>query len=124
MTDRAVPNLPARDLAETRDFYTAFGFVEHFYDDGWMILRRETEHGTLQLEFFPHPELDPLTSSFMCTIRVADLDELYEAILASGVPVAQRGYPRLHAPRQQDWGMRAAFLIDVNGTQLTLIEDA
>ncbi|MCS5724094.1 hypothetical protein N1028_13815 [Herbiconiux sp. CPCC 203407] len=58
----------------------------------------------------------------MCCLRVADVDELYEAIRASGVPEASTGMPRLHAVRLQDWGLRAGFLIDPDGTQLTLIE--
>ena len=71
MTDRAVPNLPSREFEATIEFYGRFGFVQHFRDDSWLIPRR----GAVQLEFFPLPELDPRTSSFMCSIRVADLDE-------------------------------------------------
>ena len=37
---------------------------------------------TLKLEFFPHPELDPLTSWFSCCLRLDDLD---------GVPCRLRG---------------------------------
>ena len=120
MTDRALPNLPSRDLLATLEFYRGFGFREWFRDEGWMILRR----GDVQLEFFAHPEVDPASSSFICTVRVADLDELVAAILAAGVPVARIGRPRLHLPAQPDWGFRAAFIIDPDGTQLTLIEDA
>ena len=53
--DRALPNLPSRDLDATEAFYAGFGFERSFRDDGWMILRR----GDLQLEFFPFVELDP-----------------------------------------------------------------
>ena len=120
MTDRALPNLPSRDLSTTAVFYGGFGFVEHGRNDGWMILRQ----GDLQLEFFAHPEVDPATSSFQCTVRVADLDELVAAVLAAGVQVGHVGRPRLHLPEQQDWGLRAGFLIDPDGTQLTLIADA
>ncbi|MDP3209748.1 MAG: bleomycin resistance protein [Rhodoglobus sp.] len=119
MSDRAVPNLPSRDFDATESFYGAFGFERGFRDSGWMILRR----GELQLEFFPYPELVPAASKFMCSVRVADLDELYGAVAAAGVPVAARGIPRLVSPAQQDWGMRAGFLIDLDGTQLSLIED-
>ncbi|MDQ0726859.1 bleomycin resistance protein [Microbacterium sp. W4I20] len=117
--DRALPNLPASDFAVTRRFYESFGFRTTFSDDGWMILRR----GTVELEFFSHPDVDPLSSAHQCTIRVADLDELWLAIRATGVPVADTGHPRLHEPRMQDWGMRAGYLIDPDGTQLTLIEN-
>lgn len=118
MRDRAVPILPSRDFDATEAFYGAFGFARGFRDEGWMILAR----GDLQLEFFPHPELDPLSSSFMCCLRVGDVDELYAAVRASGVPEATAGMPRLHAVRMQDWGLRAGYLVDLDGTQLALIE--
>jgi catechol 2,3-dioxygenase-like lactoylglutathione lyase family enzyme len=116
--DRAVPNLPSRDFDETEAFYSAFGFEKTFRDEGWMILTR----GGLQLEFFPAPDLDPRSSSFMCCLRVADVDELYASIRRSGVPEATTGMPRLHRVRMQEWGLRAGYLVDPDGTQLTLIE--
>ena len=119
MTDRASPNLPSRDLDATRTFYQGFGFREQYRDQRWMILTR----GPLQLEFFAHPGLEPSASDFQCTIRVADLDELWNAIHASGVAVRSTGRPRLHRAQIQPWGGRAGFLIDPDGTQLTLIED-
>lgn len=119
MPDRAVPNLPSRDLDATEAFYGGFGFVREFRDDGWMILRR----GDLQLEFFPFADLDPAASSFRCTLRVADVDELAEAIGAAGVPVRETGFPRLHEVVMQDWGLRAGHLIDPDGTLLTLIAE-
>lgn len=85
-----------------------------------MVLRR----GTLHLEFFPFPDLDPWTSSFMCSVRVADLDELYSEILRSGVRETERTIPRLVPITLQDWGQRAGYLVDLDGTQLNLIEDA
>ncbi|MFE4197880.1 bleomycin resistance protein [Paenarthrobacter sp. NPDC056912] len=116
--DRAVPNLPSRDFDATEAFYAGFGFGRLFRDEGWMILVR----AGLQLEFFPAPGFDPFSSSFMCCLRVADVDELYNAILRSGVPVTTSGMPRLHPVRMQTWGLRAGYLIDPDGTQLTLIE--
>jgi catechol 2,3-dioxygenase-like lactoylglutathione lyase family enzyme len=116
--NRAVPNLPSRDFDATEAFYQGFGFERIFRDEGWMILTR----GGLQLEFFPHPDLDPATSEFMCSIRVADVDSLFEAIAAAGVTVRETGAPRLHPVRLQPWGLRAGYLVDLDGTQLALIE--
>ncbi len=113
-----MPNLPSRDFDATEAFYGGFGFERAFRDDGWMILRR----GGLQLEFFPAPDLDPWSSGFMCCLRVADVDTLYEAIAVCGIPEKTTGMPRLHPVRLQDWGQRAGVLIDLDGTQLTLIE--
>lgn len=117
--DRAVPNLPSRDFDATEAFYAGFGFARVFRDDGWMILRR----GDLQLEFFPFAELDPATSTFRCTLRVADVDELAEAIAATGVPVRETGFPRIHPVRMQEWGLRAGHVVDPDGTLLTLIAE-
>lgn len=118
MSDHAVPNLPSRDFDATSAFYGRFGFDVAFRDEGWLILRR----GDLRLEFFPHPELDPASSSFMCSVRVDDVDALYRDIRQAGVDEGTVGFPRLHPVRMQDWGQRAGFLIDIDGTQLHLIE--
>ncbi|QIK71512.1 bleomycin resistance protein [Propioniciclava coleopterorum] len=120
MTDLAVPNLPSRDFDRTVSFYGGFGFAVSYRDEGWLILRR----GALQLEFFPFPDLDPARSSFMCSVRVDDLDGLYAQVSASGVAEKTLGWPRLHPVRLQPWGLRAGFLVDLDGTQLHLIENA
>jgi catechol 2,3-dioxygenase-like lactoylglutathione lyase family enzyme len=119
MTDKAVPNLPSRDFDRTSAFYGGFGFEETYRDDAWLILCR----GDVQLEFFLFPELVPGTSSFMCSIRVDDVDELYEQIKRTGLVEASTGFPRLHPVRLQPWGLRAGFLIDPDETQLHLIEN-
>ena len=120
MTDRAVPNLPSRDFDDTIAFYGMFGFESVSLDAGWLILRR----GELELEFFPFPDLVPPESAFQCSVRVDDVDELYRQIVAAGVVEASVGAPRLHPVRMQPWGQRVGFLIDLDGTQLHLIENA
>lgn len=115
--DRATPNLPSRNFDDTETFYCGFEFERSFRDAGWMILAR----GGLELEFFPAPDLDPWSRSFMCCLRVTDVDELYDAIRRSGVQEATVGMPRLHPVRMQEWGLRAGYLVDPDGTQLTLI---
>lgn len=100
MTDRAVPNLPSRDFDDTIAFYGEFGFELAYRDDGWLTLHREE----LQLEFFLFPELVPGESSFMCSVRVDDVDELYRQIKGAGVVEKTVGRPRLHPVRLQPWG--------------------
>jgi len=92
MSDAATPNLPSRDFGKTSRFYTALGFSESWRDEGWMILKR----GELTLEFFPHPELDPLTSWFSCCLRLDDLDSFYATCKEAGLPEECKGQPRLH----------------------------
>jgi hypothetical protein len=119
MMDRAVPNLPARDFDSTIAFYGGFGFATSYRDGGWLIIRR----GGIVLEFFLAPEHDPYESWFMASIRISDLDELYEAVRSSGVPEMTVGIPRLVPVSLREWGQRAGYLIDLDGTQLHLIED-
>ncbi|WP_127476630.1 bleomycin resistance protein [Microbacterium sulfonylureivorans] len=120
MADRAVPNLPSRDFDVTVAFYGGFGFAVSYRDGGWLILARDG----VVLEFFLAPEHDPYASWFMASIRVGDLDGLYSHVRDSGVPEKTVGIPRLIPVALQEWGQRAGYLIDPDGTQLHLIEDA
>ena len=117
MTDLATPNLPSRDFDATLAFYARLGFRTEFRDNGWMILKR----GELMLEFFPHPELDPLASWFSCCLWLDDLTGFYAQCKAAGIPEANKGYPRLHAPQAQAWGGTMSALIDPDGSLLRLI---
>lgn len=119
MTDRAVPTLPSRDLDATAAFYEALGFVESYHDAGWLIMSR----GGLTLEFFPHRDLDPATSDHQANLRVDDLDDLHAAFALASIPHGVTGIPRLTPIEHQPWGARAAFLVDLDGTMLRLIEN-
>ena len=119
MTDHATPNLPSRDFVVTSAFYAGLGFEDGWRDEEWMILKR----GDVTLEFFPHPELDPLTSWFSCCLRLDDLDAFYAVARASGVPETWSGQPRLHPPTVENSGMRIAYLVDPDGTLLRLIQN-
>lgn len=119
MSDRATPNLPARDLTVTATFYAALGFVQEYRDSGWLIMTR----GGLTLEFFPFASLDPATSSFGCCLRLDDVDEFYQACLAAGVPEKSTGWPRLHAVQTDTSGLRIGSLIDPDCTLLRLVQN-
>ncbi len=119
MTDIATPNLPSRDFAATEAFYGALGFGTVWRDAGWMILGR----GSMRLEFFPHPDLDPMQSAFGSCLRVDDLDAFYAVCVAADIPEASTGQPRLHPPRREHWGGVVGALIDPDGTLLRLIQN-
>jgi catechol 2,3-dioxygenase-like lactoylglutathione lyase family enzyme len=118
MTDRITANLPARDFDETATFYGRLGFHVDYRDDGWMMMSR----GPLEIEFFPHQDLDPFQSSFSACVRVADLDRLYADYAALNLPDA--GIPRLQGP---PWTivdeLRMFGLIDPNGSLLRCLGD-
>ena len=83
-----------------------------------MILSR----AGVTLEFFPHPDLNPLESWFSCCLRLDDLDAFYAVCRSAKIAEGNKGAPRLHPPTDQG-GMRMAALIDVDGTLLQLIQN-
>ena len=112
MPDRVTANLPAISFDETASFYEALGFDVDFRGEDWMILSR----GPLVIEFFPHPSLSAADSWFSACVRVGDVDGLFHAWAAAGLPA--HGIPRLTRPTDQPWGFRMFALIDPNGSLL------
>jgi catechol 2,3-dioxygenase-like lactoylglutathione lyase family enzyme len=117
--DHATPNLPARDFAGTERFYAALGFETSYRSDSWMIMER----GGLRTEFFAYPDLDPATSSFGCCFRLDDIDAFCADVTAAGVVDTRIGWPRLHPPSREAWGGRVAYLVDLDGTLIRLVEN-
>jgi catechol 2,3-dioxygenase-like lactoylglutathione lyase family enzyme len=101
MTDRVTPTMPSRDLAATSAFYDRLGFRELFRDASWLIVAR----GPLQLEFFPHPTLDPWTNHAGCCLRVGDARALHDAFGAAGLSADPRSVPRLTPPARATVGL-------------------
>jgi len=120
MTDRVTANLPSRDFDKTEAFYRAFGFETGFKDDGWMIMRR----GALELEFFPHADLDPRQSSFSACLRVDDLDSLYAAFQPAQLPTDCWSIPRIDTPKLMPFGLRMFHVVDLDGSLLRCIDNA
>jgi catechol 2,3-dioxygenase-like lactoylglutathione lyase family enzyme len=118
MPDRVTPTLPSRDLAATSAFYARLGFRERFRDGGWLIVER----GALQLEFFPHPELDPWANYAGCCLRVDDARALHESFSAAGLPTDPGSIPRLTAPAARPWGFIEFGLVDADGNLLRGLE--
>jgi catechol 2,3-dioxygenase-like lactoylglutathione lyase family enzyme len=112
MRDRVTANLPARSFDETAAFYGALGFEVVFRDQGWMIVAR----GDLEIEFFPHPGLDPRESWFGACVRVADADRLHREWSAASLP--RGGIPRMTEPGDDPSGHRMFAVVDPNGSLL------
>jgi catechol 2,3-dioxygenase-like lactoylglutathione lyase family enzyme len=119
VTDRAVPNLPSRDLAATAAFYGGFGFRQLHVDSGWLVLRR----GDLQIEFFLKDGLDPRGHDSACCLRVADLQSLYSALRAAGVPEKRYGLPSIRPISTTAWGQQMSTVLDPDGNLLRMIAD-
>lgn len=119
MADRATPNLPARDYRLTIAFYEKLGFDASWHDQNWLILERDG----LCLEFFKYHDLNPAESSFSCCLRLDDLSAFYANCIAASIPEAKSGWPRLHPPTMEHSGMAIAYLVDLDGTLLRLVQN-
>ncbi len=118
--DRATVNLPSRDLDKTEAFYSGLGFSTRFKDDGWMIMER----GALELEFFPHTDLDPRTSCFSACFRVDDLDALYAGFSKVNLPMDCWSVPRMDKPETKPFGLRMFHVVDLDGSLLRCIDNS
>jgi catechol 2,3-dioxygenase-like lactoylglutathione lyase family enzyme len=119
MADEVTPNLPSRNFDATVAFYAAIGFELSWRDENWLILER----GTITLEFFPYPDLDPHMSSFGCCLRLDDVDSFYESCLKAGIPEAHIGFARLQPIKMQSFGLRMGALLDIDGSLLRIISN-
>lgn len=118
MTDRITANLPSRDFDASIAFYGRLGFEVAYRDDQWLILER----GPMELEFFPHRDLDPASSWFSACIRVDDLAALYQEFVAAGLP--DHGIPRLEPIRPIVDGLAMFALVDLDGSLLRGLGDS
>lgn len=118
MTDeRAAPILPSRDLHATLAFYSRLGFENRGAPpDRWnyLIIGR----GGIELHFYLDRDVNPLTTSTGCYLRVTDADALYEEWNAIGVPSDPATGSRLQPPVTTDYGLRELALVDPNGNLL------
>jgi catechol 2,3-dioxygenase-like lactoylglutathione lyase family enzyme len=119
MADRITANLPSRDLAATEAFYARLGFRTEHRDEGWMILSR----GPLEVEFFPHPGLDPGESWFSACLRVDDPDSLRAEWSGLGLPDDPRAIPRITGFFRPGQAPRMFALVDPDGSLLRVIDN-
>jgi len=117
--DRITANLPSRDYDATIAFYGRLGFSVGYRSADWLILDR----GPLEIEFFPHPGLDPAASWFSACVRVADLDGLRAVWVAAGVPEGERGLPRITPVAPLPVGPRMFCLVDPDGSLLRCLAE-
>ncbi|KIN64391.1 Bleomycin resistance protein [Sulfitobacter noctilucicola] len=117
--DRVTANLPSRDFDRTCAFYGLLGFDPLYRDDGWLILRR----GTMEVEFFAHPDLVLAESWFSACIRVDDLDGLRTSWHALDLPDDPMDRPRDLTIQGGDGKPRFFVLIDCDGSLIRCIDN-
>ena len=119
MADRITANLPSRDFDATAAFYAQLGFAVDFRNDGWMILSR----GDLEVEFFPHPDMDPGSSCFSACVRVDDPDQLHNDWSKPGLPSDRTAIPRMTGLFKLPDAPRKFALIDPDGSLLRVLDN-
>ena len=114
--DLAIPTLPCRSVGATTEFYRQLGFQggAHEFDPNYAIFTR----GAIELHFFTHGELVPAESFSGCYIRVRDVQSIYEACSASGLP--DHGLPRMSHLEDKPWGLREFAVVDPDGNLLRI----
>lgn len=108
-------------LAESKAFYTeTLGFGVTFENEFYLLLH--TPGHTAEISFLlpDHPSQQPLFQpafggqGIYLTIEVEDVDELYEAVKAKGIPVAID-------LRDEPWGDRHFAIVDPNGVGVDIV---
>jgi catechol 2,3-dioxygenase-like lactoylglutathione lyase family enzyme len=117
--NRATANLPSSDFTATAEFYVKLGFDVAFRNEGWMILKRDG----LELEFFPHPELDKQTSWFSACIRLDSIDTMLAEWQTVGLPGGKTDIPRLTDAFKLPDAPRMFALVDPDGSLLRVLEN-
>lgn len=114
--DRAIPVLPSRSVDDTVHFYQRLGFTAKVWGAPYQyaILCR----GTLELHFFTHPELRPAESCAGCYLRVANVQDIYDAFTSASLP--PKGIPRRDALETKPWGMREFAVVDPDGNLIRI----
>jgi catechol 2,3-dioxygenase-like lactoylglutathione lyase family enzyme len=109
MLEKLSPIMPTRNLAKAEEFYAALGFISVYFDDEYLLMKREGA----EIHFFFHADLDPPTNYCGAYLRPSDIDALSREIAALGLPA--NGIPRFEAAQNKPWGMRELALVDQDG---------
>src|SRR4051812_19473628 len=91
--------VPARNLAESKAFYTALGFEVPWSDDGLAYVRYGETSFLLQQFYVPEH-----ANNFMMHLLVENVDDWHRHVLASGV--IQDYSTRVESPEDRPWAMR------------------
>lgn len=117
--NRITANLPSSDFERTISFYGDLGFAVDFQDEGWLILKR----GALELEFFPHPDVDKWSSWFSACIRLDDIDTMLAEWEILDIPRDNTSIPRLTGAFKLPNAPRMFALVDPDGSLLRVLEN-
>jgi catechol 2,3-dioxygenase-like lactoylglutathione lyase family enzyme len=102
---RAVPDISASSLDESREFYELLGF-EEVMSLGWVVTLASPANPTAQITLISRDASADVQPDL--SVEVEDVDAVHAAVVASGAQV-------IHALRDEEWGVRRFFVRDPNG---------
>lgn len=119
MSEVITANLPASDLGRTEAFYQALGFETRFKSEHWMIMG----FGGTQVEFFPHPDIEPRESWFSACLRSDDIEALHAQFARAGLPREDSAIPRLTGIYKLEYAPRMFALVDEDGSLWRVLDE-
>lgn len=108
---RVVPDIHARSLDESRDFYGALGFVE-VMNQGWVMTMASPSNPTAQVTFLGEDATAPVHPDM--SIEVDDVDAVHAAMVARGADI-------VHPLQNEEWGVRRFFVRDPDGKVVNVL---
>lgn len=107
-----IPKLPMRDNALSQEYYlTQLGFelVADYRD--YLIVARDGQ----EIHFFEFRELDPKENYGQIYIWTDDIEELYQSLIDSKVPIHPNG-----SLQTKPWGQKEFSLLDPDNNLITI----
>jgi catechol 2,3-dioxygenase-like lactoylglutathione lyase family enzyme len=109
----AVPKMPMRDKAITKDFYiNQLGFHQlgSADFDGYLMVQKDA----IEIHFFEFKELDPKENYGQVYIRTNDIETLYQSMLRTKQGIHPAGHLQT-----KPWGQKEFAMLDPDNNLLT-----
>jgi catechol 2,3-dioxygenase-like lactoylglutathione lyase family enzyme len=107
---RAVPVIPAKDVAESAEFFKRLGFSVATPMENYAIVERDSAEIHLTKSLVSAPERTG------CYLVVTDIDAMHSELVSKGVG--------LQPPIRQPWGLREMYVVDPSGNLIRFAEGA
>ncbi|MEV6025822.1 VOC family protein [Streptomyces sp. NPDC052036] len=108
---RVVPNIRARSLRESSEFYGRLGF-EEVMDHGWIRTLASPASPLAQVSLMTEDQTAPVSPDL--TVEVDDVDAVHAVMRASGAEI-------VHPLRDEEWGVRRFFVRDPDGRVVNVL---
>lgn len=111
MLTKINPKLPMRDIIATKEYYlNQLGFTEIADYGDYLLIERDN----VEIHFFMFKTLNIKENYGQVYIRTDNIDQLYQSLLESNVPIHPNGALAL-----KQWGQKEFSLLDPDNNLLT-----